>query len=249
MRICTPGDDKSVNAVYKVNVDHAGELRPHQRRRKQTQQRIVDAAKELVLTEGSAALSIKAVAARVDFTPGALYRYFDSKEALLTEVVSAVIGDVREVLEEARVQHQDPLVGVVAQCLAYRAFAQENPNGFALLMTMAGDPHIWIEAKDNATAAMVAMVDALAPVAGCLEGASGRGLLTPGNAPERAVLLFAGLQGVLQLRKQERMMPSFLDTGRLAQSMMRTLLLGFGAEDHFLEAAIAAVESRTPEKS
>ena len=56
---------------------------PRARRRDANLARILDAAMELVAGGGLEALSMGRLAAAVDYTPGALYRYFPSKDALL----------------------------------------------------------------------------------------------------------------------------------------------------------------------
>ncbi len=52
--------------------------------------RILDAARALVTEGGFQAASMAAVAARAEVATGTLYRYFDSREALLLEVFRAV---------------------------------------------------------------------------------------------------------------------------------------------------------------
>lgn len=52
---------------------------------------IVDAALEIVSTQGLAALSIRSVAKQLGLSPMSVYRYVDSKEALLDEIVLRVL--------------------------------------------------------------------------------------------------------------------------------------------------------------
>jgi len=79
--------------IHKVNMIHAT---PAERRKKAQESRILDAALELVGEEGIDALSIKGIAERADYSPGALYRYFASKDelvaALALRAVQAVGG-------------------------------------------------------------------------------------------------------------------------------------------------------------
>ena len=55
-------------------------------------ERILEAAMEMVAEGGFDALSMARLADAVDYTPGALYRYFRSKDALYAALVSQVIG-------------------------------------------------------------------------------------------------------------------------------------------------------------
>ncbi|MGZ4704160.1 MAG: TetR/AcrR family transcriptional regulator [Acidimicrobiales bacterium] len=52
-----------------------------------TRQRLVDAAEQIVRDQGAAALRLDSVGESVGLHRSSLYRYFDSKEDLLTEVV------------------------------------------------------------------------------------------------------------------------------------------------------------------
>lgn len=56
---------------------------PKSRRYDKTRQGIIDAAHEIVRTEGIDALSIRTLAEKVDYSPSALYKYFNSKEEII----------------------------------------------------------------------------------------------------------------------------------------------------------------------
>jgi AcrR family transcriptional regulator len=56
---------------------------PKNRRFEKTRQGIIDAAREIVRTEGIDALSMRTLAEKVDYSPSALYKYFDNKEELI----------------------------------------------------------------------------------------------------------------------------------------------------------------------
>lgn len=69
----------------------------------QTQQRILDGAREAVALHGVAKLGIADVCAQAGVSRGTLYRYFDSREALLLELARREAERFREeVLEAAR---------------------------------------------------------------------------------------------------------------------------------------------------
>jgi AcrR family transcriptional regulator len=64
-------------------------------------QRLVDAAEEIVRDDGAAALRLDSVADRVGLHRSSIYRYFDSKEDLLTAVVvHATLRVGRYVIDE-----------------------------------------------------------------------------------------------------------------------------------------------------
>lgn len=59
------------------------EKSPSKRRYAKTQQAILDAAHEILVKEGIDALSMRALAEKVDYSASALYNYYGSKEELL----------------------------------------------------------------------------------------------------------------------------------------------------------------------
>ena len=59
---------------------------PAERRRRRVRDQIVEAAEAIFAEEGEAGLSMRRIAERIDYSPAALYKYFDSKEALFDEI-------------------------------------------------------------------------------------------------------------------------------------------------------------------
>jgi len=56
---------------------------PKSRRYEKTRQGIINAAHDIVRTEGIDALSIRTLADKVDYSPSALYKYFNNKEEII----------------------------------------------------------------------------------------------------------------------------------------------------------------------
>ena len=57
-------------------------LTPRQRRHLRTKDAILDAARQIIATEGAEKLSMRAIAKRIDYSPAGLYEYFGSKDVL-----------------------------------------------------------------------------------------------------------------------------------------------------------------------
>lgn len=227
-----------------MDVPHAPPAQPRQRRRAANRERILDAAGELVFGEGVDELSIKKVAEAADYTAGALYRYFPSKDALLAAVVVRAVDELREEVS-ARAKEGTPLLSVVAQSMACVDFARERASMFSLLTTLISDRRVLVADEKSAQTISAAMVQTLLPVAHSLGACVEAGELSPGDAQERALLLWSGLFGTLQLRKQERMAPTWVKTDALAMKMVRTLLMGWGAQDDVVQQAIFEASRRT----
>lgn len=223
---------------------HASVQTPRERRHDDNLHRILDAAMGLVEDGGLRALSVNKLAAAVDYTPGALYRYFPSKDALLSSLVARLLGDLRAYFDHALAMQPpraQPLVQVLLLAAAYRAFARTEPARFALLAMSMAEPRVLIAEPADVAPVVLAAMNALEPVATALQAATAAGALSAGNAAERAVCLFGLLHGVLQLHKQARHAPDLLDLDHLTTQGVRALLLGWGAEPRSLTAALARV--------
>ncbi len=112
------------------------ELTPRERRQQRTQHGIIDAARQIIREGGVEALSMRAIADRIDYSPAGLYEYFASKEE--------IIGAVCEQNFERFTQWLDavdttlpPLEYMLELGLAYIDFAARNPDSFLLMFTTA----------------------------------------------------------------------------------------------------------------
>ena len=79
------------------------------RKRTVSQQKIIDAARHIIITRGMEKLTVREIAAELDITNGALYRHFKGKK----EIISLLIDDIAETLlsaiDEAASKTQKPL--------------------------------------------------------------------------------------------------------------------------------------------
>lgn len=110
--------------------------RPRERRRQQllesNRQEILAAARQLVLEQGTETFSLREVARRADYSPAALYRYFDSKEALLGEIAMMAIRMLGSYLSAVPTD-LDPRERLLELGRAYLRFARENPEHLTLV--------------------------------------------------------------------------------------------------------------------
>jgi AcrR family transcriptional regulator len=95
---------------------------------------IVEAARAELASEGAAGLSLRAVARRIGMVPSALYRYFPSRDALLTTLIVdaylAVGGEAEAADSEAG---PDPGRRWRAVAAAVRRWAHAHPQEWALI--------------------------------------------------------------------------------------------------------------------
>jgi AcrR family transcriptional regulator len=101
------------------------------RRRTLTRERVVAEALAVISADGAAALSMRALAARLGVVPGALYRHVRSREQLCDLVVDGVLADVDCQVGQALAWTEQ--VKVLARRL--RLILEDHPGIAALLKT------------------------------------------------------------------------------------------------------------------
>ncbi len=102
------------------------------REKLQTREKILAAAREMFAEEGYDAVTMRAIAERVEYTPTALYHHFRNKQALLTELCwSDFLTLARHFTGQAAAT--DPVDRIVATGRAYLRFAEEYPSQYRFM--------------------------------------------------------------------------------------------------------------------
>src|SRR6188472_3378787 len=100
--------------------------------REATRRAILDAALELFVTEGYAHVSIRNVAAKVEYSPGAIYSYFPSKDDIFLALAEEGFRAIGE-RQFAGSPSDDPLDDVRAVAWRLYEFSKDHPQYFALV--------------------------------------------------------------------------------------------------------------------
>ena len=113
-------------------------MQPRERRFQRTRQAILDAALEIIREEGPAALNMRALAERSDYSAAGLYEYFGGKDEIIAEVCQQ--GHERLASHMRTADAGLPVVDYLYEIgIGYIRFALENPDYFLLMFT-AGSP-------------------------------------------------------------------------------------------------------------
>jgi AcrR family transcriptional regulator len=96
---------------------------------------ILAAARRDLATEGASALSLRAIARDLGMASSALYRYFGSRDELLTRLIVDAYDSLGAAAEasEAAVDRVDLPGRFAAICRAVRTWALANPNEYTLI--------------------------------------------------------------------------------------------------------------------
>ncbi|WP_369031735.1 MULTISPECIES: TetR/AcrR family transcriptional regulator [Streptomyces] len=88
---------------------------------------------------GAAALSLRAIARDMGMTAGAIYSYYETRDALINALITDVYTSLADTLEAAheQVDEHDTAQRILAHGTAYRQWAISHPEEFQLVY---GDP-------------------------------------------------------------------------------------------------------------
>jgi AcrR family transcriptional regulator len=93
---------------------------------------ILESARRHLATEGPDGLSLRAIARDLDMGVSSLYRYFPSRDDLLTELLVDAFNDQADAVDAAAAGFDDPVEGLRAGVSAYRDWSLGHPPEFAL---------------------------------------------------------------------------------------------------------------------
>lgn len=208
-------------------------------------------ARQVMLREGSAGLSLREIARTMGMTAPALYHYFPNRDALVTALIVDAFNALADALEQARVGTPGPAAAqLLAAMHAYRAWALAHPADFGLIY---GNPIPGYEAPRDATVpaaarslrVFVTMIGA-ALASGELQPAPAYQSVPPGLAAHLAELPLVGaaagdlralylatlawprIHGSIMLELFNHLQPVVGDTAAFYQIQAEDLLRGFG---------------------
>jgi AcrR family transcriptional regulator len=98
----------------------------------QTKARLLTEARDLYLEQGFARFSLREVARRAGISAAAVYRHFDDKQALLSNVCAAGFRIFSSYLLQAHAA-RTPRARLSASTLQYLRFAVENPRDYRFI--------------------------------------------------------------------------------------------------------------------
>jgi AcrR family transcriptional regulator len=98
---------------------------------------LIEAALQLVKEGGPESVSVREAAKRAGVSPGAPFRHFNNKTALMTAVAEQAMGQFRAEITKAveNVASDDPIKRFAAIGVAYLRWAFQNPTQFQIIST------------------------------------------------------------------------------------------------------------------
>ncbi len=169
--------------------------------RARRKQDILLAARAVFAQDGFRRATVDQIAQRVEVAKGTIYLYFETKEAILAELVLHALSDLSAQLATANngpsLLHPDEKLRAMAD--AYLAFAQRAPDYFRLLTAFDHSDFIRGLSPELLEQIQAESDHALDLVAQAIADGMALGLFAPGDARQFAGALWAALNGALAL--------------------------------------------------
>jgi AcrR family transcriptional regulator len=194
------------------------------RDREAVRRAILDAARDLFVTEGYQNVSIRKVAERIEYSPAAIYGYFPSKDDIffaLAEEGFRLLGDPASERNRERLQHLPPMERVHAHVWRLYEFSREQPQYFALMFVDRSVPRISREYQRFAFARQM-KAHMVEEIRACIDAGELPASLDPAVAMRT---LMVGLLGVAVLRLSDRLAPGE-NADHLAADVLNLTLAG-----------------------
>ena len=202
---------------------------------------------DIVLSKGFGALTMVGLAEQLELTPGALYRYFTSKEALIGELEARAIRQLHVLLETERAtwrarlprevsDSQSGIYEVVAAGGFYQRLSVQQPRLFRLVSQTLADTEVLVTESRATVNVATSLSGILGSVAEMLVAAQANGCLRPGDAQQRTAVYWSAHHGALQTDKLGRFAPPLL-ASNLGPALRLALLTGWGADETLVRRA------------
>ncbi len=163
------------------------------RRAAATYRAIVDAAEQLVLDQGTDALTLDAVAERADVAVQTIYNRLGGRSALLIAVAERALEKNRQYMDAAYAAPGTPRDRIFRAAEAYTRFAAERPHQFRLLVDPPAEPDALARVADL-------IEEQNAKLAAALSDGIADGTIDPDLDPMiTSTALWAAMNGVLAL--------------------------------------------------
>lgn len=206
-----------------------GTTERRERERLEIRDKILAAARELLVTEGFERMTMRRIAQAIEYTPTAIYHHFKDKDEVAIALCREDFARLLGALQQAPAP-RDPLAAIRGLGMAYARFALEYPNHYRFMFMTPAKPEHEITPEEPGWQAFHVLRETVA-------SAQKAGLLRPGSVDTLAQVVWACLHGVLALlityRPDQFPVPPAKD---LIEQVIETSLRGVLARPKPLEA-------------
>lgn len=102
-------------------------------------QRIIDAARQVLLTDGYRNFSLRKIARMIDVSATSIYLHFENKDHLIHALMEEAIDRLNKQLEACIQSPTDPIAKLEALAHEYADFALEHPREYQIIYLISSD--------------------------------------------------------------------------------------------------------------
>jgi AcrR family transcriptional regulator len=222
-----------------------------ERDREAVRRAILDAARELFVSEGYRNVSIRKIAEKIEYSPAALYGYFPSKDDIfyaLAEEGFRLLHGADTVTLDAQLAGLEPLDRLKAIFWRLYEFSRQQPQYFELMFIDRSVPRI-SQGYERFAFARELKTALIGQIQSCIDSGA---LPSHLNATVVFRLLTMGLLGAAMMRLSERLGPGE-NADALARDVLAVTLRGLQAsgplESTFVDVECLPGESPAAEKA
>ncbi|MGE3176525.1 MAG: TetR/AcrR family transcriptional regulator [Vicinamibacterales bacterium] len=195
----------------------------HERDREAVRRAILDAARELFVTEGYGNVSIRKIAERIEYSPAAIYSYFPSKDDIFFALADEGFSRLGEVAhrDAEQLEALGPLERLREAAWRLYQFSCDHPQYFALMFVDRSVPRV-SRSYECFTSARALRDEFLGHIQACITAGE-----FPAGTPLPAAfrLLTVGLLGVAAMRVSDRLGDGE-DPDALARDVLNVTIAG-----------------------
>ena len=162
-----------------------------EREREEVRKKILDAARDLFMTEGYERVTMRRIADAIEYSPTAIYLHFEDKDDLVRALCHQDFGRLLAAMEK-EAPPTDPIEWLRQLGRAYARFALENPNHYRFMFMSPMKPEHKPEPTDPGHQSYEVL---RASVARAIES----GALRPGDPDTTSQVLWANIHGAVAL--------------------------------------------------
>src|SRR5215470_8508251 len=193
------------------------------RHKESVRQEVLDAARDLFVSEGYDSVSIRKIAERIEYAPGTIYLYFHDKAEILDTLCRQTFEKLRARLDAIQKDPGDPVDALRRGLRTYIQFGLDNPNQYIVTFVLAKQSPS--QHKPDAASPAMSCFDCLrGTVRKCIEG----GYVNGGDVEDTAQAIWTAIHGVTALLVSKCEFP-FVEHTRLIERLIDILIEGVRA--------------------
>jgi AcrR family transcriptional regulator len=168
-----------------------GVIERREREREEVRQKILDAARELFVSEGYEKVTMRRIAEAIEYSPTAIYLHFEDKDDLVLSLCRQDFGRLLTAFQ-GEAPPEDPIEWIRQLGRAYARFGLENPNHYRFMFMTPMRPEHVPQPTDPGHQSFEVLRQAV-------QKAIDTGAFRPGNADTVAQVLWSSTHGAIAL--------------------------------------------------